>query len=447
MKVRFCRTPEFWLSAAGTAGLAVLFVLWLASGPDVSPAGMAAAALSAVLAGAVFIRFVPAWMGFWRGGSDTAVIDGEPANAAAGAFVMFLTFDVLVLMLVALLRLALGLDHTFAELLEFWRGTDSRHYLDIAREWYLSSGSIDRLVQLVFLPGYPLLVRAVWLIVGNDIAAGLIVSALCFAASGSVIYRLLRLDMPHGEAMRTLKYICILPGSFFFAAPMSESLFLLLCSACIYLARTRRWVLGCLCGGAAAFTRSTALALLVPLVFELVAARRSVTGRQFACRCASMALVLAGFGAYMAVNWAVSGDPLKFMEYQHEHWSQNFGLFFNTPAYQLDQAAASWEGIPQNTLGLWIPNLIYCFAALIFMALAAKNMRASYTAWFIAYYFVAIGATWLLSAPRYLIALLPVPLSVSMAARTTARDGAITAVSALLAILYLYAFVMRWQVW
>ena len=64
MKVRFCRTPEFWLSAAGTAGLAVLFALWLASGPDVSPAGMAAAALSAVLAGAVFIRFVPAWMGF-----------------------------------------------------------------------------------------------------------------------------------------------------------------------------------------------------------------------------------------------------------------------------------------------------------------------------------------------------------------------------------------------
>ena len=114
MKVRFCRTPEFWLSAAGTAGLAVLFVLWLASGPDVSPAGMAAAALSAVLAGAVFIRFVPAWMGFWRGGSDTAVIDGEPANAAAGTFVMFLAFDVLVLMLVALLRLALGLDRTFA---------------------------------------------------------------------------------------------------------------------------------------------------------------------------------------------------------------------------------------------------------------------------------------------------------------------------------------------
>ena len=81
------------------------------------------------------------------------------------------------------------------------------------------------------------------------------------------------------------------------------------------------------------------------------------------------------------------------------------------------------------------------------MALAAKHMRASYTAWFIAYYFVAIGATWLLSAPRYLIALLPVPLSVSMAAGTTARDGVITAVSALLAILYLYAFVMRWQVW
>ena len=83
----------------------------------------------------------------------------------------------------------------FWQTLDFWTCTDSRHYLDIARDWYLSEGSIDRLVQLVFLPGYPLLVRAVMGITGDALTAGLLASALCFAGAGVLLYRLLRLDL------------------------------------------------------------------------------------------------------------------------------------------------------------------------------------------------------------------------------------------------------------
>lgn len=58
-----------------------------------------------------------------------------------------------------LLRRIIGYQETFVDSLEFWTCTDSYHYLAIARDWYLSEGDVDRLVQLVFLPGYPIVVR------------------------------------------------------------------------------------------------------------------------------------------------------------------------------------------------------------------------------------------------------------------------------------------------
>lgn len=58
-----------------------------------------------------------------------------------------------------MLRKILGYDETVGGYVRFWLCTDSQHYMDIARDWYLSDGEWDRLVQLVFLPGYPIVVR------------------------------------------------------------------------------------------------------------------------------------------------------------------------------------------------------------------------------------------------------------------------------------------------
>ena len=86
-------------------------------------------------------------------------------------------------------------------------------------------------------------------------------------------------------------------------------------------------------------------------------------------------------------------------------------------------------------------------AALGLLAAAAPKLRASQTAWFLAYYIVAVGATWLLSAPRYLLVLLPVPLALAQCAQKRTANIALTAVSALAALGYLAAFALRWQVW
>ncbi|MFQ9555308.1 MAG: hypothetical protein ACLR1P_04890 [Oscillospiraceae bacterium] len=103
----------------------------------------------------------------------------------ARIFAMLLALDLVLLLLTWGIRTLAGQPETLAQALEFWRGTDSRHYLDIARDGYIAAGDPDRVVQLVFLPGYPLVVRAVMLLVPSDICAGLLTSALCFAGAGA----------------------------------------------------------------------------------------------------------------------------------------------------------------------------------------------------------------------------------------------------------------------
>jgi hypothetical protein len=145
----------------------------------------------------------------------------------------------------------------------------------------------------------------------------------------------------------------------------------------------------------------------------------------------------------------VSGDPFKFMQYQREHWGQRLGFFFNTAAYQTEDFIGylSSGKLIQYALGLYLPNLIADFSALLLMLFAARKMRPGYTAYFIAYYAVAIGATWLLSAPRYMLGLMPVTLSLTELTKKRSADLAATLICVLLYLLYSLAFVLRWQVW
>ncbi|MCD8388915.1 MAG: hypothetical protein LUC21_01940 [Oscillospiraceae bacterium] len=437
------------ISAAGLLALLAVMLLWW-RGSSYGFAGRTAAILSAALFAAGALRSVPGWMRFWsREMEPELCFPDEPPHMLPRLFAAGLALDALFLLLVHLLRRLSGADTGFFEGLEFWTCLDSGHYLDIARDWYLSEGEWDRLVQLVFLPGYPLLIRLFMCLTGDALSAGLLAAALCFAAALCVLYRLLRLDAPHAQAMRTLRYLCILPGAFFFAAPMSESLFLLLTAACLFCARTGRWTRGCLLGGCAAFTRSLGLTLLVPLLFELIStAAKGAQPRGRVCvHFAALLLVPAGFGVYLLVNCRVSGNPFQFLIYQSEHWGQRTGWFFNTAAYQTEYAISCLGTNGTNLLGLWLPNLLACFGALVVIALSARRLRTSYLIWFFSYYLLAIGATWLLSAPRYLTVLFPIHMGLSALTARPCAERVVTLCGGALSLLYLCAFVLRWQVW
>ena len=442
------------ISSAGLVVMLGSFVLWWIHSPGISAAGRVCALVSAGMMTALCLCFVPVWLRFW---SREEIPDNAPKSEAGPdirsfcvkVFFAFLSVDAAVLLCVFLMRRLLGHMESFTQSMQFWTCADSVHYLDIARDWYLSEGEWDRLVQLVFLPGYPVAVRFMALVVGNYLYAALLVSALAFAGAGCVLYCLLRLDLGHAGALRGLKYVCITPGAFFFIAPMSDGLFLLLSLACIYLARRRKWALSCLLGALSSFTRSLGLALFVPVLFEMVhdAARSGpLTARQ-AVRFSLLLLIPSGFGGYCLINYLVAGNPFKYMEYQSVHWNQNLGFFFNTAAYQLGNAVSSFPRDIHVFLGLWLPNLLCSFCALGVIIPCVKQLRASYTAYFIGYYIVAIGATWLLSAPRYLASLFPITAALVCISETRRSDLIFTLTLTASWALYLAAFVLRWQVW
>ena len=109
--------------------------------------------------------------------------------------------------------------------------------------------------------------------------------------------------------------------------------------------------------------------------------------------------------------------------------------------------SGSASGNSVNFFGLWLPNLLAQALSLVLMLFAVKRLRSSYTAYFLAYFIVAVGATWLLSAPRYLAAAFTVPTALAVITHDRRADWCLTTLSVLAGSVYLCEFVLRWQVW
>ena len=453
-----------WIvSCAGTAVLLLAYVLWIVREKPSVP-GVLAAGVSLALFVFGCRRFVPGWIAFFAPQKDLLPNEKPPKHAVLGVAALAFAVEVLTFGVVTLiLSIRNGNGFTFQGALNFWRCLDSNHYLDITREWYVpksfletteewfqNGDDVGRVVQLVFLPGYPLAVYPVWRILGNDVIAGLLVSAAAFPAACCMLYKLLLPDVGHRTAVRAVVMLLLLPGGFFFLAPMSESLYLLLALSTLYCFRKKRFLLAGLFGAYCAFTRTVGLLLVAPLILEWI--RTFPTKKkQKRYRFAGLAAILAvpvGFLAYLWINKTVSGSATQFLLYQHRWWSQHLGWFFNTASYQTEYLlGALRDAARESAFGLWLPNLVWHFGTLVLFALTAKKLRPSYAAWFIAFFVIAIGATWLLSGPRYLLSM-PV-VAMMLAAVTEKRWQKIAAVCVLVpfSAFYLYAFVARWQVW
>ena len=458
-RVLFTTVPLLLLLGVYTAWM-------LTAAPVELPAQIVAAAVTFLFA-LLGVRFIPQWMDAWSLKPWQPV---RPANGKRSArrdklhpffqLVLLLVLSRLLLFVLAyaLYCLREGYAGGMLDQINIWNrlGTDSRHYLNIAQNWYATTGN-DRLL-LVFMPLYPILVRVCSYVFGDYLISGLFVSNVCAVFAGYMLYELALLDMDQRAALRSLKFLCLLPAAFLFSAPLSDSLFLLLSVCCIYFLRKDRYVLCGLMGLLASFTRMPGVLLMAPVCFELVGQtiRESADARNrggtlqrrgLIGRIGCMLLIPLGFVLYLMVNKSVSGDPLMFLTYQREHWHQQMGWFFGTVATQVNSAFGAASEAPDMLWGLWIPNLVYLFASLALVAAAQKKLRASNVAYFILYYLVCMGATWLLSAPRYLTACYPLALSLGALTKNRWANLAATIVCMVLQGLYLFAYVNQWYVY
>ncbi len=391
-------------------------------------------------------RFVPIWFDAWRGQQTPALpIKARRKDLLRVVCMVLLTHAAYLAVVLIRLRLTDWWPESFDQAFHFLDASDSKHYLDIAQNWYSNSAEHDRVVRLVFLPLYPLLIKLCALVTGEYYYTAALLSVLCSAGAGLVLYRMALMDHPRKQALWAVRFYCLFPGFFFYGCQLSEALFMLLALLCVLCARQRRCLLSGVFGALAAFSRSPGLTLLAPVLFLIVqdsAARPAGQKlRYFLCKSWTALLIPLGFYAYLYINYRVSGDWLRFLQYQKNNWFQSPGPFFDTVRYQLDYLLSYVrDGSVANAVGLWGANLFAQFAALALMLLTVKKQNAAYTAFFIVYFVFITGVTWLLSAPRYMLVCFPLIFALTQLSRKRFARALLTACCALLSLLFFLSY-------
>jgi hypothetical protein len=281
--------------------------------------------------------------------------------------------------------------------------SDAFWFERIARSGYKSADD-----SAAFFPLYPLAIRVVsWSLGGSTLAAALLVSNAAFLGALIVLYALTTLELSHAVARKTVMLIAIFPTAFFFLAPYSEGLFLLLSVSAFWFARRDRWWLAALTGALAALTRSVGVVLVPALAVEAFQQRRE--GRVLAPRLAAAFAV--GIGPLLYFLWwkVRFNDPMAPFHAQAD-WQRVFAWPWMT---LLRAIRLAWEtvGSPAGGGGYWLTDLLLVSVVLLAIVAGAKTLRAPYLVYGVASVLIPLFYPYpgrpLLAAPRFVAELFP----------------------------------------
>jgi hypothetical protein len=156
-----------------------------------------------------------------------------------------------------------------------------------------------------------------------------------------LLYRLTEARFENrATAGRAVFYIASFPTAFFFTAAYTESLFLLLSVAAVYLAHERRWGWAAVCGALCAATRSFGVLIWVVIILEWLASHGwtlstirqpgtwqklwSIVRADFRTL-VIICLIPLGLVAYMIYLGLKFGDPIAFWTTQAAWGFSNIG--------------------------------------------------------------------------------------------------------------------------
>ena len=287
----------------------------------------------------------------------------------------------------------------------FWVRWDAGHYLGLAENWYVNQG--DPRFHLVFYPLYPLAVRIFRpLFLGNTMLAATVLSNLFLLAAAWALYELTRMQLSERGAKNAVRFLMLFPTSLYLSVPYSESIFLMLTLLSVLAARKERIWLSVLLGALASASRIQGLICAIPVFYEALrmeAAKGRLKPTRVALRVLQVSLIALGFGAYLLLNWKVSGNPFQFLIYQREHWSQTMGSVGGTLKYTIENAF-HYDGLSARQ-GIWIPQLAAIVLAFSLVGATWRRVHPADGAYALVYLWISFSPTWLLSGPRYWMAL------------------------------------------
>jgi hypothetical protein len=227
------------------------------------------------------------------------------------------------------------------ELLNLPLRWDAGWYLQIAETGYsyIPEAGAGAQQNIVFFPGYPLVTRAVALLLGNQktayVAAGTIVSLASFLFALAYLFAFAREAIGEERAHAALWLIAAYPFAVFFGAIYSESLYLLAALGAFHHFQRHEFTRAGLWGLVAGLTRPNGGLLTIPLVLLALSDRRlrfRVDAFVAAAACA------AGTLLYSIFVWGMTGNPLAWAS-GHAAWGRHY-----TSVPQLLTTRASFIG-------------------------------------------------------------------------------------------------------
>jgi hypothetical protein len=285
-----------------------------------------------------------------------------------------------------------------------WERFDALWYLRIAAHGYANGDG-----SAAFFPLYPMMVRGLSAVLGgHQLASALLVSNASFAAALVVLYALTVRETGSAEiARRAVLYLAVFPTSFFFLAPYSESLFLLLVVACFWFIRRDRWAAGALAAGLAALTRNLGVLLVLPLAVEAFQQWRTA-GRPLAPRLAWATVPGLAVLPYLAFWQRFAGDWLAPI-HQETNWERRLEIPVVTLAKGTHEAFR-WIGVYAGGYHLidWL-IVVPVLAAAVYVLVRFRPVYGTYV-WaslLPPLSFIFVGRP-LMSLPRFTLPLFPV---------------------------------------
>lgn len=338
---------------------------------------------------------------------------------------------------------------TWQGVFDAFRKADAAHYRNLAELGYRGYIENGQHLFLVFFPLYPWAVRALHVVIGNWDACAHLLSACCFVGGCVVFARLMTEDMGWSVARRGLGLLAAWPFSFFFAGVFTESLFFLLSVSAFTLIRRRHWWRAGLMGALAVLTRMQGMLLVLPWLAQYWLDERPIQklrrrdwrglGTDLIRRLLPLGLPALGAGLYLALNWAVEGDPFRFAFYQRDHWSQYAVPLTHCLAVIWNELAGhGTDGFALVTLGPELAVYLLAAGALIY---AARALPLPWTAYFLGHLFIDYSLSWPLSCGRYMACAFPLFAALAMAGEKRPAMGQFMVTAfALLEGAYFYAF-------
>lgn len=281
--------------------------------------------------------------------------------------------------------------------LELWNNWDAMHYLRLAEHGYVAAG--DGRVSLVFFPLYPWLVRLTAFFARDYMLAAFIVSGFASVAAALLLRRLARCDESEEVSRNAVWFLFIFPTSYFLHVGYTESLFLALTLGCFLAARKSHWALAGLLGAGACLTRVNGLVLLPALATEV--ALQYWQTRRLNFRWLWLGLVPFGFLGYLWLNHEVTGDFFAFTKIMHEHWYKKFA----TPWFGIYDVYLRTKGMNVNE---GLNELIGITLVTLCMVWSWILLRPTYSVWITVNWLLICSTAYVLSVPRYALALFPI---------------------------------------